>query len=182
MKNIKSVLESLLFVGGESISVVKLAGILKCKKEEIEKQIEEMMKDYKNRNSGIFLIRKEGKVQMITNPDNALFVDDLIKGELQGNLSKSALEVLSIIAYRGPIGRANIEAIRGVNSSFLIRNLLLRGLIEKMENPDDSRGYLYKISFDFMKKIGISTLEELPDYENLSKDERLKIVVPEKIV
>jgi len=77
--------------------------------------------------------------------------------------------VLSIVAYRGPITRAEIEAIRGVNCSFTLRALLIRGLLDRTENIKDNRRYLYNISFDFLKKLGMDSVEKLPDWETLNK-------------
>ena len=114
---------------------------------------------------------------MATNPENASVIDQLIKSEIQENLSKAALEVLAIISYRGPITRVEIEAIRGVNCSFTVRSLMMRGLLERIENPKDNRGYLYKISFDFLRKLGVDSIEKLPDYEMLSKDERIDSII-----
>lgn len=176
----KSILESLLFVSGESLRIDKISKILECEKEEAKELVDEISKEYKKRNAGCVIVGNEEKIQMVTNPENGKFVDKIIKGELQDNLTKSALEVLSIVAYRGPISRMGIEEIRGVNSSFLVRNLLLRGLIERMENPNDSRGYLYKITFDFLKKLGVEKVEDLPDFEKLSKDERVDKITEEE--
>ena len=72
---------------------------------------------------------------------------------------------MSIIAYSGPISRADIEYIRGVNSSFTIRNLLLRGLIERTVDPKRANAYIYSASFDLIKRLGLSGISELPDYE-----------------
>jgi segregation and condensation protein B len=96
---------------------------------------------------------------------------------MQEGLSKAALEVLSIIAYKGPISRAEIESIRGVNCSFTLRSLMMKGLLERIDNPKDGRGYLYKISFEFMKKLGIENIDKLPDYQELSQDPRIESVV-----
>jgi segregation and condensation protein B len=97
----------------------------------------------------------------------------MISGELNADLSRSSLETLSIIAYKGPVTRSQIEAIRGVNCSYVLRSLLMRGLIERKE-ASDIRGYIYEISFDFLKKMGISSAKNLPDWENLSKDEKVE--------
>ena len=101
----------------------------------------------------------------------------MVKSEIQENLSKASLEVLSIVAYRGPVTRAEVEAIRGVNCSFTLRALLMRGLLGRIENPKDNRSYIYKISFDFLKKMGLERIEQLPDFETLSKDERVDSII-----
>ena len=101
---------------------------------------------------------------------------------MQESLSKAALEVLAVIAYRGPIARAEIEAVRGVNCSVTVRNLLMRGLIDRYENADDSRGYLYSVSFPFLRELGLSSVAELPDYETLTHDERLLSVATDTAV
>ena len=86
------------------------------------------------------------------------------------DLGKSGLETLSIILYRGPISRTDIDYIRGVNSQFIIRNLLVRGLIERVDNPKDSRSYLYTSSLELLAHLGLSKVTDLPDYEAVSKD------------
>jgi segregation and condensation protein B len=175
-EKIKSIIESVLFVSGEAVSVVKLAKITGVSEEEIETAIAALQTDY-GKGRGIMLIRKEQELQMATNPENAIMIDQLVKSEIQENLSRAALEVLAIIAYRGPITRVEVEAIRGVNCSFTVRSLMMRGLLERMDNPKDNRGYLYKISFDFLRKLGIDSIDKLPDYETLSIDDRIESVI-----
>jgi segregation and condensation protein B len=175
-EKLKSVLESLLFVSGEPIKISKLAKITKKEVAEVENALMELERECLRNNRGVSVIKKDGKVQLVTNPDNAPFVNGLVESELKGDLSKASLEVLSVIAYKEPIARSGIEAIRGVNSSFTLRNLLMRGLIEKVENAENKRKHLYKVSLDFLKKLGLKRVEELPDYEKISKDERIDSV------
>ncbi|OGZ96610.1 MAG: SMC-Scp complex subunit ScpB [Candidatus Sungbacteria bacterium RIFCSPLOWO2_02_FULL_51_17] len=160
---LKHKIESVLFITGEPVSIKKLLVILNEKRENLEGALEELTKDYASR--GIILIRKEDEWQFGTNPENARLVEDLAKSAFTEDLSRAALETLSIVAYKGPLTRLEIEFIRGVNSSFTIRNLLMRGLVERIENPKDARSYLYKISFDFLKHLGLSAVHELPEYE-----------------
>jgi segregation and condensation protein B len=117
---------------------------------------------------------------MATKPENAAHVEAFTKSALTESLSKAALEVLAIIAYRAPVTRAEIDAIRGVNCSFTLRNLLLRGLIEREGNPDDSRGYIYRPAFRFLEVLGLSKTSELPDFEALSQDERLTMILEQE--
>ena len=93
-----------------------------------------------------------------------------MKSEFNEELSRAAVETAAIIAYQGPLTRVDIEYVRGVNSSFILRSLMMRGLIERVENPKDARSYLYRISFDFLKHLGVVRIEELPQYEELHKE------------
>lgn len=174
---LKSIVESILFVSGEPVNMAKIAKITEKTVEEIEAIVLALQDDYAKNKHGIIIIKKEQEIQLATNPDNAQIIDQLVKSEIQENLSRAGLEVLAIVAYRGPIARIEIEAIRGVNCSYTVRSLMMRGLLERMDNPKDNRGYLYKISFDFLKKLGIDSIEKLPDYETLSKDGRIDSII-----
>lgn len=176
-EKIKSVIESILFARGEEISVSQLAKILELKDEEISDCLNELVVEYKKEKKGFIIIQNGESFQLVTNPENAQWVEKTLKKNLQENMSRTALEVLSIVAYRGPVSRAEIESIRGVNSSFTLRNLLMRGLIVRSVNESDQRGYLYNISMDFMKKMGLGKIEELPEFENLSRDKRVESII-----
>lgn len=167
MTNHKSIIESLLFVSGEPVALKNIARLLDISADEVEKSVEDLSKEYKE-NRGLKILNKDGEVQLVTSPENSEFVAKFMKRDMEQDLSRAALETLSIIAYRGPISRPAIEEIRGVNSSFSLRNLLLRGLIERVDNQKDKRSFLYKISFDFLKLLGVQKNEDLPDYENLN--------------
>jgi segregation and condensation protein B len=173
----KSAIESILFVSGEPMKISKISKIIEVSKEDVENALMLLNGDYSSQKRGITILRKEDEVQMATSPDNAEYADKVVKSDLQEALSNAALEVLSIIAYRGPISRTEIEAIRGVNCTYTLRNLLMRGLIERIDNPKDLRGYVYKISFEFLKKLGIDNVDKLPDFDNLSQDSRVDSVI-----
>ena len=176
-EKLKSAIESILFLSGEPVSLAKIAKITGNDVSEVDQIVTGLQDEYAAAKRGIVILRKEQEVQMATDPENAQIIDQLVKSEIQENLSKAGLEVLSIIAYRGPITRVEVEAIRGVNCSFTVRSLMMRGLLERIENPKDNRGYLYKISFDFLKKLGIDSIDKLPDYETLSKDDRIDSII-----
>ena len=158
-QKLKSAIESILFVSGEPLKISRISNITGVPRPEVENAVMILQGEYSSVGRGLMIVKKEGEIQMASNPDNALFIDKLVKSEIQENLSKAALEVISIVAYRGPITRMNVEAIRGVNCSFTLRALLMRGLLERIENPVDNRSYLYKISFDFLKKLGVESVE-----------------------
>nr|MDA3814739.1 SMC-Scp complex subunit ScpB [Patescibacteria group bacterium] len=111
-------------------------------------------------------------VQLSSEPVFGEVVMKFMNKEVGEELSPAASEVLAVIAYRGPLTRAEIEYIRGVNCSFTLRNLAIRGLVDRKENPSDSRSYLYEISFEFMNSLGIKTVQELPGYKDLIKKEK----------
>ena len=173
---LKSIIESILFISGEPVKISKIAKITGAAKPEIENAIMVLQNDY-SAGRGMMIMKKEDSVQMATNPENTSFVSGLVKSEMQEGLSKASLEILSIAAYRGPISRMDIDAIRGVNSAFTLRSLMIRGLLERVDNPKDNRGYLYKISFDLLKHLGLDSVEKLPDWESLSHDSRIESII-----
>lgn len=176
LQKLKSIIESILFVSGEPVKMARIVKVAEVKLPEVENAIMILQAEYAQ-GRGMIIVKKEDWVQMATSPENSEVISELVKSEIQENLSQAALEVLSIVAYRGPITRINIEAIRGVNCSFTLRSLLMRGLLERIDNPSDNRSYLYKISFDFLKKLGLESIEKLPDWEALSKDARIESVI-----
>lgn len=176
-EKLKSIIESLLFASGEPVKIGKITKILKLPQAEVENAVLMLAGDYVGQKRGITILKKEDEVQLATHPDNAEFVSELVKSELQEMLSPAALEVLSITAYRGPVTRSDIELIRGVNCSYTLRNLLMRGLVERVDNPKDGRGYLYQISFEFLKKLGMESASKLPDFETLSQDTRIDSII-----
>lgn len=172
-----SAIESILFMSGEPLSVARLVTVLEISEEEVLRGLEGLMKKYEAPAGGLSLVRKDDQVQLVTKSENAPFIENFTKSAMQESLSKPALEVLSVIAYRGPIARSEIEAIRGVNCNVTLRNLMMRELIERKENEDDARGYLYSISFQFLKELGLQSAADLPDYESLMHDDRLVSVL-----
>lgn len=164
--NLKSIIASVLFIRGEPLTVARLAKVTGAMAADIESALRELQAEH--REQGIVLLEIGGEWQLATHPLNRAAVEKLVTGELAGELSRAALEVLAIIAYRGPATRARIEYIRGVDSSSSLRNLLLRGLIMREESPRDRRAYLYRASTDFLKHLGLQAESELPEYESLA--------------
>lgn len=164
---LKSAIESILFISGEPFEVSRLAKIMKNKPEAVREALTALEEEYAVR--GIRLSNLHDRWQFTTAPENAGVIEDLVKSEFSEELSKAALETLSVIAYKGPLTRAEIEYVRGVNSSFTIRNLMLRGLVERIDNPNDARSYLYRITLDFLHHLGLSKIEELPEWEEFRK-------------
>ena len=172
---IPAIVETLLLAHGEPITLPKLAKASGFSLAQIAEAITVLTRMYADR--GFAILEKDGEVGLGTNPAYAEYAENLLRGEFTESLSRAALETLTIIAYKGPIARASIDFIRGVNSSFIVRNLAMRGLIERVENPTDARAYLWRVSFDFLKHIGITRIEDLPEFAALHKEE---IAIPEE--
>lgn len=113
-------------------------------------------------------MRKDNEVMLGTAPELSGLLEEIVKSELSEDIGRAGLETLAIVLYQSPITRAKIDFIRGVNSSFILRNLAVRGLVERVTNPNDSRSYLYKPSFQLLSHLGVTRVEDLPDYNSVN--------------
>jgi segregation and condensation protein B len=162
--SVASQIEAILFVHGEAMEIKKLASLLTCDIETILRGIRSLQQNAERPEQGITVLEHEGTVQLVTKQEHANVLETLTKQEVKESLTPAALETLSIIAYAGPLTRMEIEYIRGVHSSFTIRNLLIRGLVERKGDPKRPHTYLYFPSADFLKHIGLTRIDELPEY------------------
>jgi segregation and condensation protein B len=158
-------IEAMLFFKGEPVSRKKLADILKVGQTEINEGIEKLKESLQNR--GMVLLEKENEITLGTAPELSALIEDLQKEELNRDLSKASLETLSIVLYKNGVSRAEIDYIRGVNSSFTLRALSVRGLVEKTTDSKDNRRFIYKPSFELLSFMGVKSVEELPEYEEV---------------
>ncbi len=157
-------LEALLFYYGEPLAKKKIEKILLWSGEQLNKTLEALSYEYKeNIKRGLTLIETVEGFQLVTKPEYKTIGEKLIKEELREELTPAALETLALIAYTGPLARATIDYVRGVNSSFIIRNLLVRGLIIRTERGKG--GYVYTISEKTLHHLGLVRKEDLPEYE-----------------
>lgn len=164
--SLKSQLESLLFVSLKPLGAKELAAASGAGVAEVKEALSQLESDYAAAERGLALIRNNDQYQLTTAAANAALIQNFLKDETSGELSQPSLEALTIIAYRGPLTKLELERLRGVNCSLILRNLLLRGLIE--ERPDRrSEESLYAVTHDFLRFLGFSSLNELPDYERL---------------
>jgi segregation and condensation protein B len=173
---LKSQILSILFVASKPVSIKELVEALETDEENIKMAVDKIVSE--NESSGIILLAHSNKLQLASNPDNSSAVKKFLSLELREKLSEPALETLAIILYRQPISKAEIENIRGVNSQYTIRQLLIRGLVEKIPSPSDKRMQLYKTTLEFMQHLGIKSMSELPDFEELTKS--VEISQPEQ--
>ncbi|QQS61452.1 MAG: SMC-Scp complex subunit ScpB [Candidatus Moraniibacteriota bacterium] len=168
-----SALESILFISGDPISKKKLMKLIDVTQEDLEEILENLEMRCSRAESGLSLIEKDDTLVLVTKAKNAPLVEKLMKKDVETPLSSSLLEVLSIVAYRAPVSRQEIEYIRGANCTFALRNLLVRGLIQKVDHPQNNRVFFYGPTSLFLESVGLTSLKQLPDYEELQKDPRL---------
>lgn len=165
-------LESLLFIANRPLTTKRLAELVEASKDAVEEAVAALAAAYVADGRGFRLVRSGGEVQMTTAPDQAQLIQDFLRDETTGELTKPSLETLTIIAYRGPLTKPEMEQIRGVNCSLIIRNLLMRGLIEIEGDPQDLLAK-YRVTIDFLRFLGVSSVEELPDYDRLRSHENI---------
>lgn len=173
---LKSQILSILFVAAKPVALPELQATLEISDEELKEAIAEIVSE--NVESGIILLAHNNRLQLSSNPDNSPQVKKFLSLELREKLTDAALETLAIIAYKQPVSKAEIENIRGVNSQYSIRHLLIRGLIEKIQSPSDKRMQLYRTTLEFMQFLGLKDMKELPDFEELTKSIELNPVAP----
>lgn len=168
--NYKSLIESLLFVSPKPLSLKELVVFLKEDKVKVEEILNQLVEEYNHGDRGIKIIENDKKYQMASSPENAKVLREFLQSEVSGELTPASLETLTIIAYRGPVKKSDLEKIRGINCSLIIRNLLIRGLIEEVsdKNEEDKS---YSVSLDFVKFLGINSVKDLPDYDKFHNNE-----------
>ncbi|MCW6076148.1 SMC-Scp complex subunit ScpB [Clostridium sporogenes] len=167
----KSIIESLLFMSGEPINIKDLATILNCKQDKISLLLNEMKNNYASKDRGIKILIYNKAVQLVTKPENSIYVEKLLKTNIRQSLSQAALETLSIIAYKQPITRVAIDEIRGVKSDRAIYTLLEKNIIKecgRLEVP--GKPILYGTTEEFLKFFGLDSIEAIPNLEDLLKE------------
>ena len=165
---ISTQLEAILFWKAEPVSVKKLATLLGTGVESVKEGLKELTDKLQGR--GLTLVQTDDEVMLGTAKELSPLIEQLTKEELTRDLGKAGLETLSIVLYQGPISRADIDYIRGVNSQFIVRNLLIRGLVERVDNPQDARSFLYQTTLQLLAHLGISKKEDLPEYNKVRED------------
>lgn len=173
---IKSAIESLLFVTIKPLSIKKLAELLNSSSQEVKEATEELMEECNGRDGGLQIQKVGASYQLVTHPDSAELVGDYLKEDITGELTQPQLETLTVIAYRGPVTKAELELIRGVNCSMILRNLSMRGLIQEKEDKKTMVS-LYSVTFEFMHHLGITDVKELPDFDELNNNEQLQSLI-----
>mgnify|MGYP001124974028 CR=1 FL=1 len=162
--NLKKLIESILLVAEKPVTVKELSKSTEEMTANVQKALVELIKEYKDR--GIKIIKKGEYYSMVTDPESAEVVCRFLNEELRHDLSNAALETLSIITYKQPVTRLDIEEIRGVASDQILRNLLIRGLVQEVGRKESpGRPILYGTTMEFLQYFGINSEKELPKFE-----------------
>jgi len=162
-------LEALLFWKGEPLAKKKIQAALGCTAEELATAITTLETSLATR--GLRVMVNGDDLEMRTAPEVSTMIEKLTKDELMRDLGKAGLETLSIILYKSPVKRAEIDYIRGVNSSFILRNLLIRGLIDRETTTEgQGRGFSYKPSIDLLAHLGVAKIDDLPEYAKVKAE------------
>lgn len=167
--NLEQKIEAVLFYKNEPLEIRKLASLLGEKEKEVRGALQNLANSLSGR--GICLISTEEEVSLATAPEAKDIVEKVAKDDTNNrDISKAGLEVLAIVLYNGPVSRRGIDYIRGVNSTFTLRSLCMRGLIEKEPDPKDQRIFRYKSSISLLAHLGVGRVEELPEFGMFKKE------------
>lgn len=158
---------AILFYLGEPVTFKRLATLLSVSTEMVETMIPELKSRCEG--TGLSIVVHDSQIQLVTSPEASLAIETIRKEEVTKDLSKAALETLSIILYQDNVSRGDIDFVRGVNSSFILRNLLVRGLIVRKPHPTDARTFVYTASHELLSYLGVSSIQDLPDFERIQK-------------
>lgn len=163
----KAIVEGLLFLSGEDgLTLEEISKIIEKEEDEVKLIIKDLYNDYSSANRGIQIEFLGNHFKLTTKKEHKEYYKKLVIDEENSILSQSALETLAIIAYNAPLTRIEIDNIRGVNSSYVIRKLLLKGLIEEVGRSDaPGRPRLYNITPRFLDYFGLGSIDELPKLE-----------------
>ncbi len=161
-------IEAVLFYKGEPETKTRLAKILSVTKEELDDAVVKLDMSLESR--GIRLLKINDQLELVTSPETSDAINKIRKDELVRDIGKAGSETLAVVLYRGPVSRADIDYIRGVNCSFILRNLQIRGLVKKVQDKENSRSYKYEATPELLKHLGITHVSDLPNYEQMRKE------------
>lgn len=167
-------IESLLFIAGKPLTFKKLAQLIDgATAADIAPAVEALRQRYEENGGGLRIAVTAGEAQMVTSGETANVAKKLVKDELTGELTKPSIETLTIIAYRGPVSKLELERIRGINCSLILRNLMLRGLVAAEEDERKRETY-YRVTPDFLRHLNVTSAGDLPEYEQLRHNEDIE--------
>lgn len=155
-------IEAILFFRAEPVKIPWLAEVLGVSSDDTHEALSLLQGKLSER--GIVTVFKDDEVMLSTAPEMSEVIEKIAKEDLSRDLGKAALETLTIVLYKGPIARSEIDFIRGVNSNFILRSLQTRGLVERITGESGERSFLYRPTFELLSHLGITRIEDLPEY------------------
>jgi segregation and condensation protein B len=179
--DLPALIEALLFVSSTSVSIQQLATALDRSSSEVDFAIQELERRLRSAShpSYLRLQKYQGRYQLATAPEIAPYIEKFLGLETTARLTQAALETLAVIAYRQPITRPQIEAIRGVNSDSVLKSLLSKGLIQEIGRAEAAgRPILYAVTSEFLQHFGFQSIDELPPWEDESVHQAEQEVEP----
>jgi segregation and condensation protein B len=156
-------LEAILLVADEPVPVVVLAQVLERPRNEVTAELHSLATEYKTDGRGFDLREIAGGWRFYTREDCAPLVERFVSDGQEVRLTQAALETLAVVAYRQPVSRARVSAVRGVNCDSVMRTLVLRGLVEETGTDNETGAILYRTTGYFLERLGLASLEDLPD-------------------
>ncbi|MFA4844959.1 MAG: SMC-Scp complex subunit ScpB [Patescibacteria group bacterium] len=169
---VTTTIEAVLFAAAKPIKIRELQKHLGLSQEVVREALDALAIRLNTSDSGTHLIEMNDAVQLVSNPELGEDVAKFLRVEATGPLTRPSLETLTIIAYRGPITKPEIEIIRGVNCSLIIRNLLIRGFV--LEEQDTQKLQpVYMLTHEFLQALGIKHLRDLPEYDTFQANEKI---------
>jgi segregation and condensation protein B len=161
--SLRASLEAILLVADEPVPVVVLAQVLERPRNEVAAQLNELAQEYRIQGRGFDLREIAGGWRFYTREDCAPLVERFVSDGQEVRLTQAALETLAVVAYRQPVSRARVSAVRGVNCDSVMRTLVLRGLVEETGTDPETGAILYRTTAYFLERLGLASLEDLPD-------------------
>ena len=175
IENIKPAIEAILFAAGEPVPAARLSLILEAEEDDVFSAAKELADEYSFNRRGLRILKLDNKLQMCSSPEYAGIISKTLEQRRPPMLSQPALETLAVIAYFQPVTRAYIDHVRGVDSSYTVGVLLDRGLIERCGKLDvPGRPSLLRTTDVFLRTMGVSSLEELPELPDISSGDGVK--------
>jgi segregation and condensation protein B len=169
-KEAKSVIESILFISGEPVSLDTMRKLIEIDKYNTDRLIKDLINDYSLRDTGLLIVEVAEGYQMVTNPACSPWIRKVLSTSMPKRLTQSSLETLAIVAYKQPIIKAEIEAIRGVNSDGVVKTLLERRLIKILGRKEaPGRPLMYGSTPEFLQQFGLKDLSELPTLKEFAE-------------
>lgn len=176
-ENLKNIVEAILFASGDPISVSAISTSLDVEPKEINRVIEELSEEYEKRESGITILRMNSSVQMSTSEKYADLVEDILSPIRSEKLTKSAIEVLSIVAYRQPITRSEIADIRGVRSDYLLNTLIKKDMVKECGHKDTlGHPAMFATTEVFLRDFNLKDISQLPKLDYSAEEDSYELL------